>query len=288
MNSTARDVSPASARAWQCPSLTGLLACIRLPPGHPHKRPGGEMSDFTEWFSFSFSYLISRLGRSPGEGNGSPLQYSCLGNPMDRGVWRATARGVVKSHGNHPWAVNATQEERRQCPVHPAVTGAPQVLWSGRGTRPALRRPWRARPSPGRGIRKWAELPCRAGRETPEFLTLSQHTARPAALPRTDNWAVTRGQEGGVSRTRKWVSAALPPRMHGFTRPAGLRQDSEELKAPAPRTLYQGESSFALPGPPAPSLAGTFLEDTTLQQRTLTKTVSGKERATKKGVGRVK
>ena len=32
-------------------------------------------------------------GRSPGEGNGNPPQYSCLGNPMDRGVWRATTRG---------------------------------------------------------------------------------------------------------------------------------------------------------------------------------------------------
>ena len=31
--------------------------------------------------------LISGLGRSPGEGNGDPLQYSCLGNAMDRGVW---------------------------------------------------------------------------------------------------------------------------------------------------------------------------------------------------------
>jgi len=31
--------------------------------------------------------LISELGRSPGEGNGNSLQYSCLGNPMDRGVW---------------------------------------------------------------------------------------------------------------------------------------------------------------------------------------------------------
>ena len=30
------------------------------------------------------------LGRSPGEGNGNPLQYSCLGNPMDRGAWRGT------------------------------------------------------------------------------------------------------------------------------------------------------------------------------------------------------
>ena len=32
--------------------------------------------------------------RSPGEGNGSPLQYSCLGNPMDRGAWWATVHGV--------------------------------------------------------------------------------------------------------------------------------------------------------------------------------------------------
>ena len=36
-------------------------------------------------------------GRSPGEGNGNPLQYSCLGNPMDRGAWRAMVHGVVKS-----------------------------------------------------------------------------------------------------------------------------------------------------------------------------------------------
>ena len=35
--------------------------------------------------------------RYPGEGNGSPLQYSCLGNPMDRGAWWATVRGVAKS-----------------------------------------------------------------------------------------------------------------------------------------------------------------------------------------------
>ena len=37
------------------------------------------------------------LERSPGEGNGNPLQYSCLGNPMDRGAWRATVHGVTKS-----------------------------------------------------------------------------------------------------------------------------------------------------------------------------------------------
>ena len=37
------------------------------------------------------------LGRSPGEGNGYPLQYSCLGNPMHRGAWRDTVHGVAKS-----------------------------------------------------------------------------------------------------------------------------------------------------------------------------------------------
>ena len=41
--------------------------------------------------------LIIGLGRSPGEGNGSRLQYSCLGNPMDRGAWWATLHGAAKS-----------------------------------------------------------------------------------------------------------------------------------------------------------------------------------------------
>ena len=40
---------------------------------------------------------IPGLGRSPGEGNGYPLQYSCLENPMDRGAWQATVHGVAKS-----------------------------------------------------------------------------------------------------------------------------------------------------------------------------------------------
>ena len=40
---------------------------------------------------------IPGLGRHPGEGNGNPLQYSCLGNAMDRGAWRVTIHGVAKS-----------------------------------------------------------------------------------------------------------------------------------------------------------------------------------------------
>ena len=40
---------------------------------------------------------IPGSGRSPGEGNGNPLQYSCLENPMDREAWQATVHGVAKS-----------------------------------------------------------------------------------------------------------------------------------------------------------------------------------------------
>ena len=40
---------------------------------------------------------IPELGRSPGGGNGNPLQFSCLENAMDRGAWRATVPGVAKS-----------------------------------------------------------------------------------------------------------------------------------------------------------------------------------------------
>ena len=40
---------------------------------------------------------IPESGRSPGEGNGNPFQYSCLENPMDREAWQATVHGVAKS-----------------------------------------------------------------------------------------------------------------------------------------------------------------------------------------------
>ena len=41
--------------------------------------------------------LVPGLGKSPGEGNGNPLQYSCLENPMDRGAWWASVHGVAES-----------------------------------------------------------------------------------------------------------------------------------------------------------------------------------------------
>ena len=62
--------------------------CMGFPDGSVIKNApasGGDVS------------LIPGSGRSPGEGNGNPLQYCCLGNPMDRGAWWATVHRVAKS-----------------------------------------------------------------------------------------------------------------------------------------------------------------------------------------------
>ena len=50
---------------------------------------------------------IPGLGRSPGEGNGNPLQYSCLEVPMDRGGWRDTVRGVTRAAKTPPATTKA-------------------------------------------------------------------------------------------------------------------------------------------------------------------------------------
>ena len=54
---------------------------------------------------------ITGSGRSPGEGHGNPLQYSCLGNPMDRGAWWATVRGVAKESDTTEWLKQFTGKE---------------------------------------------------------------------------------------------------------------------------------------------------------------------------------
>ena len=53
--------------------------------------------------------LIPNMERSPGEGNGNPLQYSCLENPMDRGVCWAIVHGVAKE-----WHDLATEQQSPQ------------------------------------------------------------------------------------------------------------------------------------------------------------------------------
>ena len=59
--------------------------------------PGGGSGKKESAYSAGDSSLIPGSGRSPGEGNGYPLQYSCLENSMDRGAWQAIAHGVAKS-----------------------------------------------------------------------------------------------------------------------------------------------------------------------------------------------
>ena len=58
--------------------------------------------------------LIPGLGQSPGEGNGKPLQYSCLGNPMDRELWQATVHGVTKSQTRLSDRAQYTGKEKKK------------------------------------------------------------------------------------------------------------------------------------------------------------------------------
>ena len=58
--------------------------------------PGGSDGKASAW-NAGDPGSIPGSGRSPGEGNGNPLQYSCLENPMEGGAWYATVHGVTKS-----------------------------------------------------------------------------------------------------------------------------------------------------------------------------------------------
>ena len=58
--------------------------------------PGGS-TDKESAYNARNMGLIPGLGRSSGEGNGNPLQHACLGNPTDRGTWKATVHRVAKS-----------------------------------------------------------------------------------------------------------------------------------------------------------------------------------------------
>ena len=74
--------------------------------------------------------LILGSGRSPGEGNGNPLQYPCLGNPMDRGAWWAVVHGVEKNWTRLSDAAAAAAAAYpkivRVSPLTPAVSIPPQ------------------------------------------------------------------------------------------------------------------------------------------------------------------
>ena len=71
---------------------TGRLTYICTIDGLPYMGSAGKESAYNAGYLGS----IPGLGRSPGEGNGNPLHYSCLENSMDRGAWWATAHGGLK------------------------------------------------------------------------------------------------------------------------------------------------------------------------------------------------
>ena len=82
-------------------ALTGMTrrlgtALVLNPCTYTRSFPGGSDSEGSTCNVEDLD-SIPGLGKSPGEGNGNPLQYSCLDNCMDRGAWRATVHGVSKS-----------------------------------------------------------------------------------------------------------------------------------------------------------------------------------------------
>ena len=73
---------------WDIGLYIYTLLCVRLPCSSNGKESACNAGDLG---------LIPGSGRSPGEGKGNPLWYSCLENPMDREAWWATVHGVTKS-----------------------------------------------------------------------------------------------------------------------------------------------------------------------------------------------
>ena len=108
---------------------------------------------------------IPRSGRSPGKGNGYPLQYSCLENPMDRGAWWVIAHGVAKSQTRlSGWAQSSIIFTNPQLPYnYPPDRGGHfrgrQCLWAASppALREACRDPLQEETScPGSGLTLWS------------------------------------------------------------------------------------------------------------------------------------
>ena len=115
---TRLDLSSSGFRQWSCAVHTCHLACFaqhNVFELHPCCYVGfPDCSVITNLPVMQG--LISYLGISPGEGNGYPLQYFSLWNPMDRGAWRATVWGCKES--------NTTERLNSNLLLHGSITGS--------------------------------------------------------------------------------------------------------------------------------------------------------------------
>ena len=84
------DVRARILKAKQFGLFSTIYRCLNFPGGSVVKNLPANKGDVGDIGS------IPGSGRSPGEGNGSPLQYSCLENPRDRGAWQTTVHEVTK------------------------------------------------------------------------------------------------------------------------------------------------------------------------------------------------
>ena len=115
--------------SWVFSSCCASVGCLMKYHGDLRvvKNPPANAGDLRDVGS------IPGSGRSPGEGHRNPLQYSCLGNPMDRGAWQATVHRVAKSH----------LELRRHSRVTTGISAFP-LGW-----------PWEAQSSPRVARESW-------------------------------------------------------------------------------------------------------------------------------------
>ena len=171
--------------------------------------------------------LIPRSGRCPREENGNPLQYSCLGNPMDRGAWQATVHGVTKSQtvpsdwtaihiylcmcaGTHTHTHTHTQIYTQ---THTAELGA--LLKEHRGQNQSSRGPDRAPAQPHtaarvqahrsrqvdsagagfyRWLRKWEKGP-RFRKKRTDNIRVAGNTGKEVGLRIPGGWGISEAQE---------------------------------------------------------------------------------------------
>ena len=103
------------------------LSCIQLIHGGKRDFPNG-LGIKNLPVNAGDSGLITELRRSPGEGSGNPLQYSCLGNPMDRGAWLAAVYGIAKVR--HNLATN----NNNKIPLYMSIIPNRKATWILRST----------------------------------------------------------------------------------------------------------------------------------------------------------